>query len=160
MLSALVFLSWGASFLAAEPIPAPAIRLTIALPAQSVDFGDLDYRDENNQPIAAPTVRRRFEDVFNSNLNRLLIENLTPLRRAWLDMLSREKDAFADWIGRAVSNAQRLFWIAVNGGTRIAVVIRSAAMTAAGGRTAGFEPAGERFVSLIFLLIASTRLIC
>ena len=96
MLSALVFLSWGASFLAAEPIPAPAIRLTIALPAQSVDFGDLDYRDENNQPIAAPTVRRRFEDVFNSNLNRLLIENLTPLRRAWLDMLSREKDAFAD----------------------------------------------------------------
>jgi hypothetical protein len=151
-------LSWGASFLAAQPMPVPAVQISLALPAQAVDFGDMDFRDENNQPIAAPQVRRRFEDVVNANLNRLLIENLTPLRRAFLDMLSREKDAFADWIGRSVKRAQRWLWTMANGGARVAAVARRSwpvPAQAAAGRHAD----KNEFPSLAFLLIASTRLL-
>lgn len=153
-------LAWGAGLLSAEPLPSVNIHVSLALPAQAIDFGDLDFRDENNRPIAAPQARHRFEDLLQRNLNQLLIESLTPMRRAWLNLLSAEKDVFGDWIGRAADNARRIFSTAANGGARLAVIMRAVSMPRASKATAGAQPAGDKFLSLAFLLISTTRLIC
>jgi hypothetical protein len=161
VVSAMFILSWGAGLLAAAPVSNLPIRLSIDLPAQNIDFSDMDLRDENNRPIVAPQIIRRFEDVLNENLNRMLIDNLTPLRRAWLEMANRKWDAFADLIGRARSATQRWFWTVASRASKLLVVMRASANPPAPvARASALVASTNQFLSLAFLLISSTRLLC
>lgn len=160
ILTAACLLSSGfVSFGAATTPTAFPVRLALAAP-QTVDFSDLDLRDENNRPISSSAVRRRFEDLLNENLNRLLIENLTPLRRAWLDMLSEKKDAFADWLGRASKDFRRWLYTHSVDGRRMMTVARSGLSFSPLAPSLDVPDNNQNFVSTVFLLIASTRLIC
>jgi len=161
IVSAVFFVSWGAGLLVAAPIPNLPIRLSLNLPAQNIDFSDLDVRDENSQPVAARAqVIRRFEDVLNQNLNVLLIENLTPLRRAFLELMSREVDAFSDWMGRVHDAAERFFWTTAGRGVRLALPPRVALKVRTPALDSALHASANQFPSLAFLLISSTRLLC
>lgn len=159
--SVLFFASWGAGLLAAVPITTSPIRLSIDLPAQNIDFSDLDARDANNRPIASPRVIRRFEDVLNQSLNQLLIENLTPAHRAWMQMLIHPVDAFGDWIGRARAAAQRWFWTVTGRGVRLAMPPPATVnLPEPAANMSATYASTNQFPSIAFLLISSTRLLC
>lgn len=159
LLTAVLMLSGGAGLLAAAPVSTVPVRLSLALPAQSLDFGDLDLRDSSNRPIAAPAVRQRFEDVLNRELNRLLIENLTPLHRAWIEMLNRDRDVCGAWFQRTTKAVHRWIWTVASreqqwiavGAWRLATLTRVTAATA--------QRSDKNFIALHFLLISSTCLL-
>ncbi len=162
ILSAVLLASWGAGLLAAAPVAALPIRISLALPAQNIDFRDLDVRDENNRPVSASAeIVRRFEDILNANLNRLLIENLTPVHRAWMQMLSRDLDAFADWMGRAKAVVEHWLWTVTGRTARVIIPAQVGAKIAAPAlKSAARAGLADQFSSLSSLLISSTRLIC
>ena len=160
LMAVLCLLSWGAVVSAAVPAQAPGFRITFALPAENLDFSDLDIRDENNQPIQAPQIRQRFEDLLNQSLNRMLIENLTPLRRAYIALLSRELDAFADWLTHPVSAAWKVLSLLPGSPSRIVNVLRVVSECSVPSATPPGSGATNDFASLLFLLLSSTRLLC
>lgn len=159
IIAAAFFLTWAPGLFAALPQVPFSIRIGFDLPAQTIQFDDLDFRDENNQPVVRVETRRRFEDVFNRNLNRLLIENLTPLRRAWLEMLGSQNDPFADFLGRVMEPLQR--WVATvgNGGPRLGVFIRWASIPFAQKLNHENQTTVNDFRSLTSLLISTTCLL-
>jgi hypothetical protein len=156
--SVIVF-SWCLGLLPTASASLQPIKISFALPAQNIDFSDLDMRDENNQPIFSPQLLQRFEDVLNRNLNQLLIENLTPLRRAFIDLLSRQRDAFAAWFQRKMETAQRFVSTAASQ-NRFAVFVREVIASAASPLVISSSAREENLPRTVFLLIASTRLIC
>jgi hypothetical protein len=154
-----VVFAWGAGLLNAAPVAPLHLQITLALPVTTVDFSDLDLRDENNQPIAAPEIRRRFEDALNDNIDRLLMDNLTPLRHALVDALSHDVNAFSDWIGRAVESAHRLLWTAGGDSHRWTL---SPALASGLTRTIlsqAMTTLAPQFVFLSVLLTSTTRLL-
>lgn len=101
-IATLLFLAGATpAFAAPVSLQIASQKITIALPVAQFDFSDLDVRDEFNRPVAAPLIRQRFESLLNRELNRLLVENLTPLRRAWIAMLDSARDVFGDWLSSA-----------------------------------------------------------
>lgn len=150
----------GASQAFAAPLSAPAFRISLALPTAQFDFSDMDLRDEFNRPVAAPAVvRERFEALLNRELNRLLIQNLTPVRRAFLDLLDSARDAF----GPAYEAARRQVARAAAAILRhepvlVATVLWASSMALrAASRLSWPEENISRL--LVLRLIASTRLL-
>ena len=77
--------------------PQPETKITIAVPTYALDLSDLDARDSLNRPINSVAMRKKFENLFSSRLNELLMEGLTPLRRSYLEFLSRFSSACPTW---------------------------------------------------------------
>ena len=68
----------------------PGLQLTV--PQESMDFSDLDVRDVNNQPVSNHAAVNQIRQLFIQSLNQMLLENLTPVRRAYLKILSQYWD--------------------------------------------------------------------
>ena len=157
---AILVLTWGATLLPAAPAPASSFRLTLALPVPAtIDFSDLDLRDANNRPIVAPVIRQRFEEILNRELNRLLVENLTPLRRAWIAALSQEHDVFGAWFQRASTFVHRWIWTMAGRGHRWLAPMSGRLVTSTDATKWASQHADKTFLSLLFLVISSTRLL-
>ena len=159
LLLAILVLTWGATLLLAAPVPSSSFHLSLALPVQTIDFSDLDVRDANNRPVAVAQFRQRFEDVLNRELNRLLIENLTPLRRAWIEALSHERDVFGTWLQRSAKAAHQWIWTAAGRTQRWLASATSRHSLAANVTAAAAQRSDKNFVALPLLLISSTRLL-
>ena len=162
-LVAVMFVIAGASPAFAAPLSSAAVpfspRISIALPAAQFDFSDLDMRDEFNRPISAPVVRVRFEEILNRELNRLLIENLTPLRREWLYLLDHAIDAFGAGLRGVADTAVQLAVIALRSFSSGPLVSsRSAAGRISPSRSLWSADAGA-LLSLTLRSISSTRLL-
>jgi len=161
-LVAVIFVIAGASTAFAAPLSPTttpfAPRISIALPAAQFDFSDLDMRDEFNRPISVQVVRVRFEQLLNRELNRLLVENLTPLQHAWMDMLDHAIDAFGAGLRRVIDTAVQIAVIAVRG--------LSLSHGTASSRAVGRVPTARTWwadagalISLTLRSISSTRLL-
>lgn len=72
--------------------------VNIALPAESLDFSDLDVRDELNRPVKDSTVVRAFASSVQAVLLKTLVENLTPNNRFIKNILSLKHDVVCGWI--------------------------------------------------------------
>jgi len=153
------FMAGATSAFAAPTSSSFAPRISIALPAAQFDFSDLDVRDEFNRPVVSSVVRQRFEEALTRELNRLLLDNLTPLRRAWLDLLDKASGMSGDWLSAAASRVETLVFAVLRANFLFSLFITDHAMTsdASTDRTAGAGD-DEKF-SLTLLTLSSTRLL-
>ena len=74
----------ASSFAAFTPL-----KTSIAVPAASLDFSDLDARDKNNRPLKSAAAKAQLENLFQTSLIDLLMTNMTPTKRAMLWTLSQ-----------------------------------------------------------------------
>jgi len=84
-------------------VQAASLPVSLAVPVQSLDLTDLDIRDVQNRSIHSAVARQRMETLFSSNLTDLLLNNITPARRAVLVLLSQVWRQAATWLSNFIS---------------------------------------------------------
>lgn len=110
--SAFLFLSLGLlsfSFLTPVFSASKIFSANIALPAESLDFSDLDVRDALNRPVKNSVVARTFASSVQAVLLKSLIENLTPNNQFIKNVLSLKHDVVCGWIKRCVQKTVEKF---------------------------------------------------
>lgn len=87
----------------------PNLKVEISLPAASLDLSDLDVRDEFNRPIRTSAKVRILERLFVTNLNRLLMNNLTQTKQRLWALLSEKWDVFSGFLRRQFNRFNKRF---------------------------------------------------
>jgi hypothetical protein len=77
----------------------------ISIPIQSLDFSDLDARDELNRPITSNRIVSNFSEFVDRALCESLLENLTPHNRFIRNLLSLKWDLISGWFKKTVDAA-------------------------------------------------------
>ncbi len=103
---AAILLGWGwkCSFAFADPASPQIPLFSISLPSYATDLRDLDARDSNNRPIRSVAAKQELKNIFVNNLRDLLLQNLTPGRRAMLAFLAHSWDLVSGWMKPLLSD--------------------------------------------------------
>jgi hypothetical protein len=85
-----VLMGWFApqvpTFFSPASIP---LKVSITIPAESLDLSDLDVRDQFNRPVHSIQKQHELEKLFISSLQSLFMKNLTPSALAMNELLAR-----------------------------------------------------------------------
>lgn len=82
------------------------LDFSLTLPAASLDLSDLDVRDENNRQIVDKIEIAKLRTLFETGLNALLMNNLTPFTRYVQNLMSRSWSVFSGVVGAAFHRVQ------------------------------------------------------
>lgn len=141
--------------------PETPLKVSIALPAESLQADDLDARDEFNRPVRTVKIQRAFEQIWISNLNRMLMNSLTPTRLLVLALLNSRWDGFTGAIRSTTEHVRRwvtLWFSAKKPQVRFLRFSQPLVLFFDSGRRA--SPSTENvFQSFLSSLISSTRLL-
>ncbi len=161
--SALLFLSLGLfSFSFITPVFSASKVFTahITLPSESLDFSDLDVRDEFNRPVKDSAVARAFASSVQAVLLKTLVENLTPNNQFIKNILSLNHDVVCGWIKRAVQKNSETFQAVLSTGKKwILFVLSSKSMNSISAPVRRGNFSHNNFSYLISSLLSSTRIL-
>lgn len=89
------------------------LSIKISLPQESLDLSDLDVRDEFNRPVKDFTKAMALQQLFITQLNRMLLWNLTQPHQQMLKMLTEKWNVFAGVLKRSVNrlNEKLMAWL-------------------------------------------------
>lgn len=137
--------------------------VSILIPELSLDFSDLDLRDENNRPIKSPSAMRKMESLFAKGLAQSLMQNLTPKNRWILNILSSILDKSRAVFRRALGSVQASFraWLKESKIKRF-VTVRSGWVLLTQSKSPpsfSFKVADGRFLYFLDALLSSTYLL-
>lgn len=68
---------------------ASPLKVSLAPPTEALDFSDLDARDKNNNQIHVASELNQMKNLFSKNLADLLLFNLTPRIKKWIDVTNK-----------------------------------------------------------------------
>jgi hypothetical protein len=87
---------------AVNPAHSSYTPISIQLPAASLDLSDLDVRDHNNRRVFSPQHKYQLRTLFEFNLNGMILQNLTPTKRAVVNVLEKSWNGAFGWLRAAV----------------------------------------------------------
>ena len=160
LLSSILFL--GVFIFALIPVFATtaSFQVNISIPPQSVDFSDLDVRDELNRTTNSRQVSDQFSNFVGAMLNRSLLQNLTPNNRFIQIIFNLKWDVISGWFKQAAKTVEgkNYSWMAPFKKARI-IFIAVKTVTAIPRRSTVGPSAHNNFLYLISSLLSSTQIL-
>ncbi len=160
LLSSILFM--GAFVFSSAPLFATAVsfQANISIPAQSLDFSDLDVRDGLNRASNSQQTSTDFSNFVSAVLNKSLLQNLTPNNRLIQTILNLKWDVISGWIKQAAQKAEGKihFWLAQSKKARMVLVAVKTVMPLPRQNDVGLS-AHNNFLYLISSLLSSTQIL-
>jgi hypothetical protein len=141
--------------------PSSPLKISIAIPAESLVFDDLDARDANNNPIRGASVMSQFERLWVGSLNQMLLNSLTPARVRLVALMNAVWDIFSSSIRAVAKTVWReiRFWTKSQE-ERLRFVFENKTSLALRTQLCSVSvSSGNSFLFLISFVISSTRLL-
>jgi hypothetical protein len=161
--AALIFLGLGlVSALWSTPVfSAPnTLSIDISLPTQSLDFSDIDVRDEFNRPVKDSFYARAFAITVQSLLLKSLVDNLTPHNRFIQNILSLKHDVICGWIKAVVEKTKEVVWAVLSSGKKWPMIMqRFQDVAPVVLAAAKIKHSHNNFFFLISSLLSSTQIL-
>lgn len=139
-----------------------ALKISIAIPSESLVLDDLDARDAFNRPIPKSSTRLQLVELFSRSLNRMIIESLTPTRVRMLTLLNSFWDGIASAWRKTLpsAGASIVSWINQKKSEfKIEKKSVSSSALPTPPRWVSVPAPGNSFSFLIRFVISSTRLL-
>lgn len=152
---------WGGNLLFSPSVysqPSNPLSNLLTVPQAALDLSDLDARDQFNRPIKTARVIERFQELWTTSLNRMLMLGLTPLHRRLIQILSLD---WTHWCQRFAQKVAHVFqdvkrWYQERRKRIFIAATKAPSLSQSYSRQAAFATAVPVFDGLVFSILSST----